>query len=168
MKDYFACLKCTRLPSLFLKQYCEMLFCLFCFLFSVFFQWDIFLCANTVYLWNLKFIVNVDNRKVIWNIRVDCSLYVESLVTQGFCKNIINRCCRINFTRVGLLIRETNEFEWCWSTNSAIGLRFPYFQISRSHGTKIADFHPNGAFPDCNSNLNSTMAMKCCTKLEVA
>ena len=33
---------------------------------------------------------------------------------------------------------------------------------------KIIDFDPNWAFPDCNSSLNSPMAMKCCTKLETA
>ena len=41
-------------------------------------------------------------------------------------------------------------------------------QISRSHRAKIAEFDPDWAFPDCNSSLNSPMAMKCCTKLEVA
>ena len=41
-------------------------------------------------------------------------------------------------------------------------------QISRSHGAKIAEFDPDWAFPDCNSSSNSPMAMKCCTKLEVA
>ena len=41
-------------------------------------------------------------------------------------------------------------------------------QISRSHCAKIAKFDPDWAFPDCNSSLNSPMAMKCCTKLEVA
>ena len=41
-------------------------------------------------------------------------------------------------------------------------------QISRSHGAKIAEFDPDWAFPDCNSSLNSPMAMKWCTKLEVA
>ena len=41
-------------------------------------------------------------------------------------------------------------------------------QISRSHGAKIAEFDPDWAFPDCNSSLNSPMAMKCYTKLEVA
>ena len=41
-------------------------------------------------------------------------------------------------------------------------------QISRSHGAKIAEFDPDWAFPDCNSSLNSPMAMKCCTKFEVA
>ena len=33
---------------------------------------------------------------------------------------------------------------------------------------KIAEFDPDWAFPDCNSSLNAPMAMKCCTKLEVA
>ena len=33
---------------------------------------------------------------------------------------------------------------------------------------KIVEFDPDWAFPDCNSSLNSPMATKCCTKLEVA
>ena len=33
---------------------------------------------------------------------------------------------------------------------------------------KIVEFDPNWAFPDCNSSLNSPIAMKCCTKLETA
>ena len=33
---------------------------------------------------------------------------------------------------------------------------------------KIVEFDPNWAFPDCNSNLNSPMATKWYTKLEVA
>ena len=33
---------------------------------------------------------------------------------------------------------------------------------------KIVKFDPNWAFPDCNSSLNSPMAIKCCTKLETA
>ena len=41
-------------------------------------------------------------------------------------------------------------------------------QISRSHGAEIAEFDPDWAFPDCNSSLNSPMAMKWCTKLEGA
>ena len=41
-------------------------------------------------------------------------------------------------------------------------------EISRSHGSKFVEFDPNWAFPDCNSSLNSPMAMKCCTKLETA
>ena len=42
-------------------------------------------------------------------------------------------------------------------------------QISRPYGAKnLTKFDPNWAFPDCNSSLNSPMAKKCCTKLEVA
>ena len=33
---------------------------------------------------------------------------------------------------------------------------------------KIVEFDSNWAFPDCNSSLNSPMAMKCCTKLKTA
>ena len=33
---------------------------------------------------------------------------------------------------------------------------------------KTVDFDPNWAFTDCNSNLNSVMAMKWCAQLEVA
>ena len=40
-------------------------------------------------------------------------------------------------------------------------------QISRSHGTKIADFYPNLAFPDNNFSLNWPLAMVRCTQLEV-
>ena len=41
-------------------------------------------------------------------------------------------------------------------------------QISRSHGSEIVEFDPNWAFPNCNTSLNSPMATKWCTKLEVA
>ena len=41
-------------------------------------------------------------------------------------------------------------------------------QISRSDGTKNADFDPNWACPVCNTSLNSLMVMKLCTKLEAA
>ena len=33
---------------------------------------------------------------------------------------------------------------------------------------KIVEFDSNWVFPDCNSSLNSPIAMKCCTKLETA
>ena len=55
----------------------------------------------------------------------------------------------------------------CWE-------EVPYF-ISRSSvkfqghtALKIVEFDPDWAFPDCNSSLNSPMAKKWCTKLEVA
>ena len=63
--------------------------------------------------------------------------------------------------------------KWCIGAWSSI-VEVPYC-FSRSyvkfqgHTTlKIIEFDPNWAFPDCNSSLNSPMAMKCCTKLETA
>ena len=43
-----------------------------------------------------------------------------------------------------------------------------YVKLQGHTALKIVEFHPNWAFPDCNSSLNSPMAMKCCTKLETA
>ena len=40
------------------------------------------------------------------------------------------------------------------------------FKVTRLK--KIVEFDPNWAFPECNSSLNSPMATKWCTKLEVA
>ena len=64
-----------------------------------------------------------------------------------------------------------------WSRNDAQSLHChrrgaPLFfkvirQIPRSHGTKHHRFWPEWAFPDCNSSLNSSMALKWCTKLEL-
>ena len=39
-------------------------------------------------------------------------------------------------------------------------------QISWSHGTKIAKFDPNWAFPDCHSSMDSPMDLRC-TKLDI-
>ena len=55
-----------------------------------------------------------------------------------------------------------NPGAWCdWGIN--IGLFDAYFS-SRC----IVGFDPNWAFPDCNSSLNSPLAMKWCTKVEAA
>ena len=43
-----------------------------------------------------------------------------------------------------------------------------YVKFQGQTALKIVEFDPNWAFPDCNSSLNSPMAMKCCTKLETA
>ena len=65
---------------------------------------------------------------------------------------------------------------WWW--NHAYGLmilRRGALLFSRSSvkfqghtALKIVEFDPDWAFPDCNSSLNPPMAMKWCTKLEVA
>ena len=64
---------------------------------------------------------------------------------------------------------------WCYDAYSLMTLRRGALlflkvirQISRSLGSKSVEFYPDWAFPDCNSSLNSPMATKWCTKLEVA
>ena len=52
------------------------------------------------------------------------------------------------------------EVPYCFSRS--------YVQFQGHTALKIVEFDPNWAFPDCNSSLNSPMAMKCCTKLETA
>ena len=52
------------------------------------------------------------------------------------------------------------EVPYCFSRS--------YVKFQGHTALKIVEFHPNWAFPDCNSSLNSPMAMKCCTKLETA
>ena len=43
-----------------------------------------------------------------------------------------------------------------------------YVKFQGHTALKIVEFDANWAFPDCNSSLNTPMAMKCCTKLETA
>ena len=50
------------------------------------------------------------------------------------------------------------EVPYCFSRS--------YIKFQGHTTLKIVEFDPNWAFPDCNSSLNSPMAMKCCTKLE--
>ena len=52
------------------------------------------------------------------------------------------------------------EVPYCFSTSSV--------KFQGHIALKIVEFDSNWAFPDCNSSLNSPMAMKCCTKLETA
>ena len=52
------------------------------------------------------------------------------------------------------------EVPYCFSRS--------YIKFQGHTALKIVKFYPNWAFPDCNSSLNSPMAMKCCIKLETA
>ena len=52
------------------------------------------------------------------------------------------------------------EVPYCFSRSSV--------KFQGHTALNIIEFDPNWAFPDCNSSLNSPMAMKCCTKLETA
>ena len=57
-----------------------------------------------------------------------------------------------------------------WSSIEEVPFCFSrsYVKFQGHTALKIVEFYPNWAFPDCNSSLNSPMAMKCCTKLETA
>ena len=52
------------------------------------------------------------------------------------------------------------EVPYCFSRS--------YVKFQGHTALKIFEFDPNCAFLDCNSSLNSPMAMNCCTKLETA
>ena len=52
------------------------------------------------------------------------------------------------------------EVPYCFSRS--------YVKFQGQTALQIVEFDLNWAFPDCNSSLNSPMAMKCCTKLETA
>ena len=54
----------------------------------------------------------------------------------------------------------TEEVPYCFSKSSV--------KFQGHMALKIVDFDPDWAFLDCNSSLNSSMATKCCTKLEEA
>ena len=65
---------------------------------------------------------------------------------------------------------------WWWNDTYSLELlrrgALLFFKIIRQiqghTALKSVEFDPDLAFPDCNSSLNSPMAMKLCTKLEVA
>ena len=52
------------------------------------------------------------------------------------------------------------EVPYCFSRSSV--------KFQGHTALKIVEFDPDWAFPDCNSSLNSPMAKKWCTKLEIA
>ena len=52
------------------------------------------------------------------------------------------------------------EVPYCFATSS--------IECQGCTALKFFEFDPNWPFPDCNSSLNSPMAMKYCTKLETA
>ena len=57
-----------------------------------------------------------------------------------------------------------------WNSIEEVPYWFPrsYVKLQGHTALKIIEFDPNWAFPDCNSSLNSPMAMKWCKKVEVA
>ena len=75
----------------------------------------------------------------------------------------------------GLLLQFefTNDYEMihkAWSSIEEVPYCFSRSSVKLQGHTalKIVEFDPNWAFLDCNSNLNSPMGTKWCTKLDVA
>ena len=57
---------------------------------------------------------------------------------------------------------------WCWIGEVPYCFSRSSIKFQGHTAKKNCRFDPNWAFPDCNSSLNSPMATKWCTKLEVA
>ena len=74
-------------------------------------------------------------------------------------------CIQFEFTNGYKMMHKAwssiEEVPYCVSRSSVI-------KFQGHTALKSVEFDPNWAFPDCNSVLNSPMATKWCTKLEVA
>ena len=80
---------------------------------------------------------------------------------------------RLGVSGLYLQFEFTNGYEMmhkAWSSIEEVPYCFARSSMKFQGRTalKIVEFVPDCAFPDCNSSLNSPMATKCCTKLEVA
>ena len=80
---------------------------------------------------------------------------------------------RLGVSGLWLQFEFTNGYEMmhkAWSSIEEVPYCFArsYVKFQGHTALKIVEFDPNWEFPDCNSSLNSPMATKCCTKLEVA
>ena len=115
-----------------------------------------------------------------WCIRLEATLKMCPIIFHGHSSNFkVTRdnespiLTRIERFRTVALVR---IHRWLWNDSqsfkqhwrSALLFFKVSHQISKSQGTKNADFYPNWAFPDCNSSFNSPMALVWCTKLNVA
>ena len=80
---------------------------------------------------------------------------------------------RLGFSGLLLQLEFTNGYEMlakAWSSIEEVPYCFWRSSVKflRHRALKIVELDPDLAFPDCNFNLNSPMAMKWYTKLEVA
>ena len=60
------------------------------------------------------------------------------------------------------------DIAWCCLVEVPYCFSRSFIKYQGQRALKIIEFDPNWLFPDCNSNLNTPMATKWCTKLEVA
>ena len=100
--------------------------------------------------------------------------------------------CRLSFKFQGHMTKKNIDFDWPeigifrtvtpvrihrwlwnaaeilkWHRRGALFIFKVFREISRWQWKNIADFERNWAFPDSHSSLNSLMALKWCTKLDV-
>ena len=98
--------------------------------------------------------------------------FQELLPLKKWCKRSKDMVTEVKtqFSRFQTITPFSSLIWWCNDAQSLIWHRrgAPLSFKVRSHGKKITNFDPNWAFLDCNLSLNSPMAIKWCTKLEVA
>ena len=80
---------------------------------------------------------------------------------------------RLGVSGLWLQFKFTNGYEMlhkAWSSIEEMPYCFSRSSVKFQGHTalKVVEFDPDWVFPDFNSSLNSPMATKCCTKLEVA
>ena len=89
------------------------------------------------------------------------------IVSQGHPSNI-----KVTRDKTSPILTQIGRFRtiglWQLSNPSDLPCSRSYIKFQGHTALKIIEFDPNWSFPDCNSSLNSPMAMKCCTKLETA
>ena len=88
-------------------------------------------------------------------------------------KKIVDFDPNLAFPDCNLSLNSPNGYKMmhkAWSSIEEVPYSFARSSVKFQARTalKIAEFDSELAFPDCNSSLNSPMATKCCTKLEVA
>ena len=76
------------------------------------------------------------------------------------------------FPDCNLSLNSPKALKWCTKLDvvqkrCSIGFQGHLSNFKVTGDKKITDFHPNWAFWDCNSSLNSHMALKQCTKLNI-
>ena len=93
--------------------------------------------------------------------------YSHNLI-QTWCVHLSGGCSEFLFFSA-MLAKFFEMIHKAWSNIEEVLYCFSMSSVKfQGHtGQKIADFDPNWAFPDCNSNLNSSMDLKWCTKLDV-
>ena len=107
-------------------------------------------------------------------IKLEVALKRCPIVFQGHTSNVkVTRLTKLsNLTQIGCFRTVTPVWNMhkAWSSIEEMPYCFSRSSVKFQGHTalKIVEFDPDWSFPDCNSILNSPMAQRWCTKLEVA